>query len=121
VIDPRPLPSLRAQIPFERTFTPTEFSILKRGFVAESMEDRWNILFHDPWLSFFRSWTGFCIYKVRFKESAGQFKIADVWVNCDCRQYGGDNVQEEVKMLSFLIQQLISGREPCAPHEILAL
>jgi hypothetical protein len=103
VIDPRPLPSLRAQIPFERTFTPTEFSRLKRGFVAESMEDRWNILFHDPWLSFFRSWTGFCIYNVRIEKSDRQFKIAEVWVSRGRRQYRGWDTREEADLLSLLI------------------
>jgi hypothetical protein len=39
-IKPHPLPTLRIQIPFERTFTQAEFLRLKRGFVAEDMEDR---------------------------------------------------------------------------------
>ena len=57
MIKPRPLPRLRVQLPFQRSFTEAEFLRLKQGFVAESMEDRWHILFKDPWLTFVRSWT----------------------------------------------------------------
>jgi hypothetical protein len=52
VIKPRSLPRLRVQLPFERSFTEAEFSCLKQGFAAESMEDRWHIFFNHPWLTF---------------------------------------------------------------------
>jgi hypothetical protein len=111
VIKPRPLPRLRVQIPFERSFTESEFSRLKRGFVAESMEDRWNILFKDPWLTFVRSWTGFCIYRVRLEKYETGCKIAEVWISRDKRQYGGDDTRREAELLSFLIEELLAGRE----------
>ena len=86
--------------------------MLKRGFVAESMDDclradRWHILFKDPWLTFVRSWTGFCIYKVRLEGSDKGCKIAEVWVSRDCREYGGDDPREEAELLSFLIDHLL--------------
>jgi hypothetical protein len=107
VIKPRPLPRLRIQIPFERSFTQSEFLRLKRGFVAESMEDRWHIFFKDPWLTFVRSWTGFCVYKVRLEKNDPGNGIAEVWVNRDRRQYGGDDTQEETDILSHLIDHLL--------------
>jgi hypothetical protein len=80
---------------------------LKRGFVAESMEDRWHIFFKDPWLHFVRSWTGFCVYKVRIEKRGEVYKAAEVWVNRDRRQYGGDDPREEAELLSFLIDRLL--------------
>jgi hypothetical protein len=111
MIKPRPLPRLRVRIPFERRFTEAEFSCLKQGFVAESMEDRWNILFNDPWLIFVRSWTGFCIHKVRLENSDNGCKIAEVWVSRDRRQYGGDDPREESRLLSFLIDGMLRNQE----------
>jgi hypothetical protein len=107
----RPLPRLRVQIPFERSFTQAEFLRLKRGFVAESMEDRWDIFFKDPWLTFVRSWTGFCIYKARLEKSDEGYRIGDVWVSRDRRQYGGNDTREEAETLSFLIDHLLVGEE----------
>jgi hypothetical protein len=111
VIKPRPLPRLRVQIPFERSFTESEFSRLKRGFVAESMEDRWNILFKDPWLTFVRSWTGFCVYKVRLEVNDGGCRIAMALANRDKRQYGITDARQDVEILSFLIDHLLLDRD----------
>ena len=111
MIKPRPLPRLRVRIPFERNFTEAEFLRLKRGFVAESMDDRWHILFKDPWLHFVRSWTGFCVYKVRLEKYETGCKIAEVWISRDKRQYGGDDTRREAELLSFLIEELLAGRE----------
>ena len=109
MINPLPLPKLRVQIPFERSFTRQEFLRLIRGFVAETMEDRWNILFKDPWLTFVRSWSGFCIYKVRIEKNGAEYKVAKVLINRDRRQYGGDDTREEAKLLSFLIEGMVLG------------
>ena len=95
MIKPRPLPRLRVQLPFECNFTEAEFLRLKRGFVAKSMDDclradRWHIFFNDPWLTFVRSWTGFCVYKVRLEKyetgiqncsSAGEPRFQAIWRN----------------------------------------
>jgi hypothetical protein len=35
------------------------------------------------WLYLHRSWTGFCIYMVRFEEQDGRFVVAEAWANQD--------------------------------------
>jgi hypothetical protein len=109
MIKPRPLPRLRVQLPFERSFTEAEFLRLKQGIEPQSMEDRWHIFFKDRWLTFVRSWTGFCIYKVRLEKHDAECRITEVWVNRDRRQYGGDDTREEAKLLSSLIDYILSG------------
>jgi hypothetical protein len=111
VLKVHPLPRLRIQIPFERSFTQNEFLLLKRGFVAESMEDRWHIFFKDPWMTFVRSWTGFCVYKVRLEGSDKGCKIVQAFASRDLKQYGGTDAREDVEMLSFLIDHLLLDRD----------
>ena len=116
MIKPRPLPRLRVRLPFERNFTEAESLSLKRGFVAESMDDclradRWHIFFRDPWLHFVRSWTGFCVYKVRLEVSDGGCKIVRALANRNVKQYGGTDARQDVEILSFLIDHLLLGRE----------
>jgi hypothetical protein len=107
VIKPRPLPRLRVQILFERSFTQQEFLRVSQGFLAESMDDRWNIFFKDPWLSVVRSWTGFCIYKAWIERNGAEYKVAKVLINRDRRQYGDVDTREEAKLLSFLIDETL--------------
>jgi len=71
------------------------------------MDDRWNIFFRDPWLTVVRSWTGFCIYKVRIEKNGEEYKVAKVLINRDRRQYGGDDTREEAEILSFLIDEML--------------
>jgi hypothetical protein len=86
VIKPRPLPRLRVQIPFERSFTRHEFLRLSRGFVAQSMEDRWHVFFTGPWLTFVRSWSGFCIYEVRMEKNDVEYRVATVFMVATTRE-----------------------------------
>jgi hypothetical protein len=109
VIKPRPLPRLRVQIPFERRFTQQEILRLSHDFLAESMGDRWNIFFKDPWLTVVRSWTGYCVYKVRIEKNGAEYRVARVLINRDRRQYGGDDTREEAELLSFLIDGMLLG------------
>lgn len=111
MIKPRPLPRRRVQLPFERNFTEAESLRLKRGFVAHSMEDRWHIFFRDPWLTFVRSWTGFCVYKVRLEVSEGGCKIVQAFASRDSKQYGGTDARQDVEILSFLIEHLLLDRD----------
>jgi hypothetical protein len=107
VIKHHPLPRLRVQIPFERSFTRQEFLRLSQGFLAESIDDRWNIFFKDPWLTVARVWTGFCICKVRIEKHGPEYRVAKVLVNRDRRQYGGDDPREEAELLSHLIDGML--------------
>jgi hypothetical protein len=75
------------------------------------MEDRWHVFFNDPWLTFVRSWTGFCVYKVRLEKHDAEYRITEVWVNRDHRQYGVTDALEDAERLSFLIDHLLLGWE----------
>jgi hypothetical protein len=111
MIKPSPLPRLRVQLPFERSFTETEFLRLKQGIELQSMEERWHIFFREPWLHFVRSWTGFCVYKVRLEKRGESCTIVGSWVSRDSRQYGGIDAREDAEMLCSLIEHLLVGWE----------
>jgi hypothetical protein len=113
MIKHRPLPRLRVQIPFERSFTQQEFLRVSQGLLAERMDDRWNIFFKDPWLTVVRLWTGFCIYKVRIEKRGLEYKVTRVLINRDRRQYGGDDPREETELLSFLIDGMLLRDRDC--------
>jgi hypothetical protein len=59
--------------------------------------------------TFVRSWTGFCVYKIRLEMRGEGYIIVEVWVSRDSRQYGGSDAGEDVERLSFLIDGLLLG------------
>jgi hypothetical protein len=82
-----PPPTLRADLGLSHSYTAPEFEQIRRGFVPMDMEEKWFIYYEEPWLYIHRSWTGFCIYGVRFEASASGASIVESWVNRDSEQY----------------------------------
>lgn len=63
-----PLPSLREELKFKAVFTDAEIEKISYGLIPEQMEDKWFIYLENGWLFFHRSWTGVCVYRLRFPE-----------------------------------------------------
>ncbi len=53
-------------MPFNHSYSSSQFTLIKNGFKPKSMEDRWFIYFMEDRLYLHRSWTGNCIYIVDF-------------------------------------------------------
>ena len=80
-----PFPRRRAFIPFDRSFAAEEFERMKLGVVPCVMEDHWSIFLEQSWLYFVRSWTGYCVFKVRVEQKNDTARITEVWVSRDPR------------------------------------
>ncbi len=116
----QPLPEANKVLNLRRTFNKREWARIKRGVIPEQMEDKWFIFLEDNNLYFHRSWTGVCIYAVRFEQQDGLFSIASVVVNRDVEQYSETSDEFDAAMLSWLIDVLLLGREaefPSHPDE----
>ncbi len=102
-------PADRAALRLATTYTPLEFEQITRGLIPVEMEDKWFVFFEAPWLFLHRSWTGVCVYGVRFETSRdGGAAIAESWVSCDKDEYGGrDDLRHEERLLAFLIDALL--------------
>lgn len=109
-----PLPSKRTTIPLDRLFSPDQMKEIHRGLVPEEMEDKWFIYWKDDTLFFHRSWTGFCVYVVRFYPDAENCKMIRADVNRDPRQYTETNDAKDAETISFLID-LFLLRQPATP------
>src|SRR5437868_5163558 len=80
---PVPHPHARADLGFAQSYDPVDFERIKRGLIPEQMEDKWFIFFEEPWLYFHRSWTGACIYAVRFEPDDRGFSAVQSWASRD--------------------------------------
>lgn len=66
-----------------------EFGRIATGVVPLEMEDKWFVYYEEPWLFLHRSWTGFCIFRVRFEEGSDGMFVAEAFVNRRPEEYGG--------------------------------
>lgn len=105
-----PLPANRARLKLDRSFSRAEWAALQLGFIPQEMEDKWFIYEAGGWLYFHRSWTGFCIYWVQFREAPNGGEIAEAWVSREKEQYKQTNDDYDARLLSWLIDVLLLKR-----------
>ena len=98
-----PLPSTAKLIEFDLNYSLSEFEKIIIGTIPEEMEDKWFVFHEAPWLYIHRSWTGFCIFKVRFEMFDDRVKITEVWVNRDSEQYKETDDNLDADLLKILL------------------
>ena len=92
------LPLKRTTIHLDRTFSLQEMKHIRKGVIPEQMEDKWFIYWKDGNLFFHRSWTGFCIYVVRFVAKADNFMMIEADVNRNPKQYDETNNENDAEI-----------------------
>jgi len=109
-----------ARLKVERSFTAAEWAAMQRGSIPETMEDKWFIYEKNGRLSFHRSWTGVCIFQVRFREIAAGMEIAEAWVNRKTDQYSCADDRYDAGLVLWLIDVLLLKRPAAFPDTGLA-
>lgn len=95
-----PMPEKTAVFTIRRHFTDQEITNLKHGHIPSDMDDRWFSYFENGKLYIHRSWSGICIYIVRFDFSSD---VHQVTVNRDEREYACTDIEEDRDQLNTLI------------------
>jgi len=103
-----PMPQECRPLTFQRAYSPADFEIVSMGLIPQEMEDKWFIYYEAPWLYLHRSWTGYCIYKVRFEVCDEIVTVAETLVNRDLAQYTETDDQRDAGILGRLIDALIT-------------
>lgn len=96
-----PLPAKRAVIPLDRRFSLEDMTIARRGVIPEQMEDKWFIYWSADELYFHRSWTGHCVYVVKFEAEQTGFRMIEALANRDHQQYQGTSDAQDKAMISL--------------------
>ena len=94
-----PMPEQHAVFELHRSFSDEEMEALRMGNVPQSMEDKWFWYMEGSTLWAHRSWSGFCIYRIDFKEDGHHV----VTVNRDPEQYACTEIEEDVESLNGLL------------------
>lgn len=110
----RPLPSARTKLKFDRSFTKEEYDQIASGLIPREMEDKWFIFLEGEWLFIHRSWTGICVFGVRFLSLGDEYYVEEAWANGDTKEYK-DATDKYV--LGFLIDRVLLGKEVSIPRK----
>ena len=111
-----PFPAARAAIPLAREYTAAEWARIARGFIPHGTDDRWFIYLEGETLAMHRSWTGACIFLVRFARSGDGYRIAEAWANRDPEQYRVTDAQKDAVDITRLIDLFLLRRPFLAPE-----
>lgn len=110
-----PLPKKTTTVRLDRSFSSSEMERIRRGVVPEQMEDKWFVYWQEGALHFHRSWTGFCIYVVRFENTEDGCAMKSADLNRDDEQYGETSADMDIEMISKLIDLLLLRRDSELP------
>ena len=94
------MPKRHAEFTMERKFTPEEVENLRFGNVPQAMEDKWFVYMEGDTLFAHRSWTGYCIYRVKFDFGSGRHRVT---VNRDPAQYTCTDESVDWELLNGLL------------------
>jgi hypothetical protein len=100
----KPMPRQRELLPLKLSLSKDQFGVVKRGFVPREMEQKWLIRFDHSCLNFYRSWTGICVFKVRFDEDGKRVRVVEAWANRNRSQYNGADVGQEVRLIKNVLK-----------------
>ncbi|MCR4622495.1 MAG: hypothetical protein K5663_10490 [Clostridiales bacterium] len=94
-----PMPEQHETFVLERSFSDEEMDALRRGNIPRAMEDKWFWYMEGATIWAHRSWTGYCIYRIDFKEDGRHVVTA----NRDPGQYRCDSAEEDIRALNSLL------------------
>jgi len=91
-------------IPYKGTFSPAEFSSIRRGLIPREMEDRWFAFVEGDSLFFHRSWPGHSVYQVNFEIGSERVLVVGAMVAADEEFYRRGPDTYEAAFLDSLIR-----------------
>jgi len=97
------------RIDIELLFTEKQFLKLTKGLIPEEMEDKWFVYYENEWLYFYRSWTGYGIYKAKLNKETDGYSIKEFWVERNKEKYQNENDHTDIETFSFLIARGLLG------------
>ena len=66
----KPMPANTSSVKCSLQYTDAQMVHIKQGIIPEEMEDKWFIYFKKSKLYIYRSWSGICLYIVKFDNNS---------------------------------------------------
>ena len=93
------MPEKKETFVLHRLFSEKEMQELRKGYIPQSMDDKWFFYMKGNVLYAYRSWSAFCIYIIEFSVT----NCHKVIVNRDDNQYTNKSIDYDRKGLNCLL------------------
>jgi 8-oxo-dGTP pyrophosphatase MutT (NUDIX family) len=103
----RPLPRKRTEIALDLHYDAGAMARIRKGFLPAMMEEKWFVWFDSPVLHLHRSWTGICIYQVRFQPDGDGWRATSAKVNRNPGQYTETDDETDRRLIADLVDGLL--------------
>lgn len=110
-----PLPPQHTTIRLNRMLSEQKMEAIRRGCIPEDMSDRWFVYAEGDTVYFHRSWTGYCVYVLRFVPHADAWGLAEADVNRDPAQYSETSDERDAERIGALIDSVLLHRAVSVP------
>jgi hypothetical protein len=111
----KPMPAAHKELALDGTYTAVEYAQISLGYIPQEQQDKWFIYLADDWLHFHRSWTGSCIFQLYIEPDGDLYTATKALVNRDPTQYRNTDDEQDVRLISHLIDDLLLGRFSILP------
>jgi hypothetical protein len=107
----KPFPAQHARIDYRRWFSAVEARKLVDGRIPREMDDRWFIAMQPGALDFYRSWTGYHVYRLMVRQTDSGVEAGPLLASRDDAQYRCQDEHYDVETVNMLIDRLLLRRE----------
>jgi len=105
-----PLPEKHAVLALDRLYSREQSGLIITGFIPVEMEDKWFLFFEGDTLFCHRSWTGCCIYQIRFEQDGKSLRATQAKANRDPEQYLNTDDEREKELIYSPIENFLLKR-----------
>lgn len=109
------MPETHAILELDGVFSAEHFTLVQRGYIPQSRQDKWFLYYSKGWLNIHRAASGSCIFKLKIAPKDDHYTAPIVVANRDKKQYKSVNDDYDVQLMAYLIDRYLLGRKPKFP------
>lgn len=106
----KPMPEQCTVIEINTRYSSEAMNSIRKGVVPEEMEDKWFMYYEDDedQLYMHRSWTGFCVFIVKFQvEENGSGTAVSFTANRNSDQYKSTNDEGDTSTMTDVLRWIL--------------
>lgn len=96
-------------VPQDFYLTSARMEKVRFGHIPDAMEDHWFMYCDDQAIRYYRSWTGICFAVAYYEKCGDEYRITELRINNDPRQYQLNDVDAAVALFYALLVSEYGG------------
>ncbi len=98
------------ELQYHRVLNDIEYTRITFGVRATDMDEKWNIIFDNDIVSFYRSWTGKLIFRFRIERVSDHYEINGFSASGSVIENKNRSGSYAIQLLDYLIDRLLLAK-----------